>query len=260
MGRENDLIIHHRAPAGAPAGLPFVLIHGWCCDHQAMAPVAAAFPERTHFLVDLPGRGASPPAPDVSIAGRARAVLAALPDQRMIVVGHSMGGQIALAIGGLGDPRIAGTVLLDPARVMPTDKARAGGPLMAQRLRSQPPADVVRTFARAQQRWPVDMAAFDALVETMASAPAGLAIAEWDAILGFDGPAALAALDVPTLAILIERSVNRIEALHDGSPHIMTGQVAAAGHMLQFEAMDQIEAMVRRWLLVAGLDQPACGA
>jgi hypothetical protein len=30
--------------------------------------------------------------------------------------------------------------------------------------------------------------------------------------------------------------------------------------MLQFDAMVQIEDMVRRLLLVAGLDQPACGA
>ncbi|MDO9488993.1 MAG: alpha/beta fold hydrolase, partial [Sphingomonadaceae bacterium] len=79
--------------AGDP---PFVMIHGWTCDHRAMAPVAAAFPEHRATLVDLLGHGRSPKAASYAIEAQAEAVLAVAP-HRAVYIGHSMGAQVAIA-------------------------------------------------------------------------------------------------------------------------------------------------------------------
>lgn len=250
-------VVLHERPGEGQMGLPWVLVHGWCCDHRAMLPVAAAFPERRHILVDLPGHGASPDSGDVSIATHAKAVLEAVPDERFIVVGHSMGALVALAMAGQAPERIAGVVLVEPAHILPTEKARETAEIMQRSLARFEPAEIVRTFARTQLRGPLDApmaAAFDRLVETMAATPADIARRVWDAVLKFDGPAALARLATPTLAITIDTSVNRPAELARANRLITTGQVAAAGHMVQFEAMEQVAAMIRRWLLVAGIE------
>lgn len=237
---------------------PMLHVHGWCSDHRAMLPVARAFPNRAHILVDLPGHGRSPPADDLSIPAHAAAALAVAPDGA-ILVGHSMGAQVALAAAAEAGPgRVAGVVLLDPAHLLPLEKAVEAGRGLAAQLATRPPAEIVATFARAQLVGPPDdPAAFAALVAAMAATPAETARAQWNAILGFAGEggaaAALAALAVPALVIAAAKPVNRLSDLARASRHITTGQVAAAGHMLQFEAMDQVAAMVRRWLLVAGL-------
>jgi pimeloyl-ACP methyl ester carboxylesterase len=254
------LSIRERAATAPEAGLPFVLVHGWCCDHRAMSPVADAFPDRRHFLVDLPGHGGSADRGDAAISAQAAAVLSAVPVARFIAVGHSMGGQIALSMAASAPGRVAGAVLLDPARILPDEKVVAAGLAMQRNLARQPTADIVRAFARAQLRGPVvAAAAFDLLVETMAGTPDDLARREWDAVMAFDGPAALAALAVPTLAIVVDRSANRPADLARASRCITTGQVAAAGHMVQYEAMDQAEAMIRRWLVVAAVDAGGAG-
>jgi pimeloyl-ACP methyl ester carboxylesterase len=237
---------------------PMLHIHGWCCDHRAMLPVARAVPNRAHLLIDLPGHGRSPAADDLSIAAHARALLEAAPEGA-ILVGHSMGGQVALAAAALAPPRrISGAILLDPAHILPIDKALETGHGIAAQLAARPPSEIIAAFARSQLVGPPDdPEAFDALVSAMARTPEQTARAQWDAILAYAGSggaeAALAALAVPTLVIAAARPVNRPADLARASRCITTGQVAAAGHMLQFEAMDQIAPMVRRWLLVSGL-------
>ena len=243
-----DMSLHVHLISGQ-AALPFVHIHGWCCDHRAMLPVAEAFPEATHHLVDLPGHGQSTGPADLSIRTQAAAVLAAVPPA-CLVVGHSMGGQIALEMAATAPQRIAGAILLDPAHIIATDKVRARGEALKRQLAEHDPAEIVRAFARAQLVGPVDEARFGPLVERMASTPADTARRAWDAIMEYDGAEALARLSVPTLVIAIDKPVNRLPDLARASKSITTAQVAASGHMLQFEAMEQISAMIRRWMTV----------
>lgn len=253
-------MLHHVRTPGAGSGLPFLLVHGWCSDHRAMAPVATAFPEREVIAVDLPGHGASPPGAEISIPAHAEALLAVAP-ARAVIIGHSMGGQVALAFAARHPERVAGAVLLDPAHILASERAMETDRALGQKLERFPPAEVVTAFARGMLTGPLDPeaeAAFDALVNAMAATPAELACAEWDAILAWNGEggarAALAALEVPTLVIGCDRPVNRLSDLARASRRVATGQVACAGHMLQFEAMPQVEAMIRHWLRRTGLE------
>ncbi|MFQ3594748.1 MAG: alpha/beta fold hydrolase [Sphingomonadaceae bacterium] len=247
-------------PGRTAGALPFVLVHGWCCNREAMRPVAAAFPERDRLLLDLPGHGASPPAQDLSIPAHAAAVLREAP-ARFLAVGHSMGGQVALAMAASAPERVAGAVLLDPAHLLASDRAIAAGARLGAHLAARPPSDIIAAFARDQLFAPLApeaAARFEQLVASMAATPAQTARRQWECVLAWNADggaaAALAGLQVPVLAITAARSVNRLSDLARASGHVTTGQVAAAGHMVQFEAMPQVEAMVRRWL---ALNDPA---
>lgn len=234
------------AGAGDP---PFMLIHGWTCDHRAMAPVAAAFPDHRSTLVDLLGHGRSPKTGDYSIEAQAAAVLAAAPP-RAVYVGHSMGAQIAIAAAAAAPERVAALVLLDPAFIAPHDKAVAFGEGMRNQLARVDIPSMIEMFGRNQIVSAPDIDAVEELVGVMKSTDPAVTRAAWDAVLGWDGRAAIAKVACPTLLIVIDKPLNRAADVARLNPKVTTGQVAGSGHMIQFEVMDQVEAMMRRFLLL----------
>lgn len=249
-----SLFVCERAPelSPAPGGadpLPLVLIHGWCCDHKAMKPVADAFPERHAISLDLLGHGRSPASSSYTIETQAAAVAQAVPE-RAILVGHSMGAQIAVEAAVQSPEKVAGLVLLDPAPIVPHDSARSYVEEMRRhihRLDCGQLSDMLEVFSRRQVVRAADPTAIDDLVETMTRTPAAVVRACWDAVCDWDGPSSFAKVSCPTLAIVIEKPLNRPVNLARVNPRITTGQVAGAGHMLQFEVMDQVAPMMRRF-------------
>lgn len=235
---------------------PLVLIHGWSCDHTAMTPVAEAFPERRILCVDLPGHGRSPAAENYGIEAQASAVLAAAPAERAVLVGHSMGAQIAVEAAVQAPDKVAGLVLLDPAPIVPHESARSYVEEMRHHILRLDPdqlADMLEVFGRRQILHATDPSAIDALVEVMTRTPAAVVRACWEAVCDWNGEAAFARLACPTLAIVIDKPLNRPINLAKTLPAVMTGQVAGTGHMLQFEVMDQVAAMMRRFFTLKRL-------
>lgn len=249
-----SLFVSERVPATASTVRehnqhPLVLIHGWSCDHTAMTPVAEAFPQRHVLCLDLPGHGRSPAAHDYTIEAQATAVLAAAP-HKAILVGHSMGAQIAVEAAVRAPDRVAGLVLLDPAPIVPHESARSYVEDMRHHILRLDPAqlaDMLEVFGRRQIIRATDPTAIDALVYTMTRTPAAVVRACWDAVCDWRGEAAFSRLTCPTLAIVIDKPLNRPVNLAKTLPKVMTGQVSGAGHMLQFEVMDQVAAMMQRF-------------
>ena len=91
----------HTLESGQTARQKAILIHGWSSSSYAMSPLVQMLSQRFHVVsVDLPGYGASPRFTK-SISIQAYADLMAefaeqISDGAVIVVGHSMGGMIAL--------------------------------------------------------------------------------------------------------------------------------------------------------------------
>jgi pimeloyl-ACP methyl ester carboxylesterase len=79
-------------------------------------------PEFDVVFVDLPGHGRSPPTTTVTIENFAAnvgdAVTAALGNRAVVVVGESLGGLVALAMGGLHIGPIRGIIAADPPLTM----------------------------------------------------------------------------------------------------------------------------------------------
>lgn len=237
------------------ASPPLVLLHGWTCDHRAMLPVADAFAGHPIVLPDLRGHGRSEGADDVSIEAQADAVLEVSPPGA-VLVGHSMGAQVALAAAARAPDQVAAAVLLDPAQIVPHDKAIAYGEGLQARLAASSDhalPDMMEAFARGQLIGPVDPAALAPVLQAMRATKPAVVRAAWSSILAFDGRAALARACCPILLVTIDRPLNRPADVARLNPRVTTGQVCGSGHMLQLEAMEQVAAMMRRFLRLNAL-------
>lgn len=100
-------------------GPTLVLLHGFAADKTLWLPLAAQLTPHFHVVIpDLPGWGESSRQPAASYgvqaqAQRLQAFLTALGLQRVVLVGHSMGGAIAGVYAADHPQRVAGLALLD---------------------------------------------------------------------------------------------------------------------------------------------------
>ena len=101
--------------SGEPA---LVLIHGWSCDSNYWREQIPEFKRKyTIVTVDLAGHGGTDGArSEWSMARFGQDVataLAAVPNQRLILVGHSMGGPVAIEAARLLKSRVIGIIGVD---------------------------------------------------------------------------------------------------------------------------------------------------
>ncbi len=113
-------LLRHPTTSGTAAGPPLLLVHGLGGDRHSWTPVIEPLRERADVLVaELPGFGTAPPlSADVvpTPLALARSLTHALDDQGVPLVhavGVSLGGWVALELGGLG--RAASVTALAPA-------------------------------------------------------------------------------------------------------------------------------------------------
>ncbi|MCY3849592.1 MAG: alpha/beta hydrolase [Acidimicrobiaceae bacterium] len=112
----------------APLEAPISYLHGWGRSRNDFAPVAN---QRPGMLLDLPGFGSSAQPPvGMGSAEYAVEVLAAITEwadsERVLLVGHSFGGRIALQIAASAPQSVRGLII-------------AGTPLFRDESRSRPP-------------------------------------------------------------------------------------------------------------------------
>ncbi|MCB1499794.1 MAG: acetoin dehydrogenase dihydrolipoyllysine-residue acetyltransferase subunit [Bauldia sp.] len=109
---------------GPDDGTPILMIHGfgadlatWMFNQEALAA------DRPVYAIDLPGHGgSSKQVDDGSVEGLARTVKAymdAAGIERAHLVGHSLGGAIAVEIAGTAPDRVAALTLVAPAGLGP---------------------------------------------------------------------------------------------------------------------------------------------
>lgn len=115
----NDQPIYMReeGPANGPVA---ILIHGWSSSSFTWAPLLPSLSRRYRCIaIDLPGFGQSPPPKQApTIAGYADMVAQTIEqfsEQPVLVLGHSMGGQIAATLALRHPMLVDQLVLLNPA-------------------------------------------------------------------------------------------------------------------------------------------------
>ncbi|MDI5967459.1 alpha/beta hydrolase [Streptomyces sp. SL13] len=236
-------------------GVPLLLVHGWCCERSYLAPQFEHFAAgRQVVAVDLRGHGGSgagePEAYGVEVfAGDALAAAAAAGAERPVVVGHSMGALVALACAARPGA-VRGAVLLDPA------------PVVSERGKAVFAAAVADVAADRDGAWrrrfaeglfgPADTVRRDRVPGEMASVPVRIAAPGMRAMAGFEGAAALAAVEAAGVPVLVVTGGRPERALADWR-HAVLARTAGAGHFLQLEVPEQVNAMIERFLVVGGM-------
>ena len=111
-------------------GVPLVLLHGFPLDHRMWVACAEHLPPGIRAIgVDLPGAGHSdldgfPPSIE-HIADAVYRTMIEAGEGNAIVVGHSMGGYVALALAERHPGFVAGLGLVDTKSTADTEEARA---------------------------------------------------------------------------------------------------------------------------------------
>ena len=235
-----DEIAYDAAGSGDP---PLVFVHGWCCDRTYFAPQFRYFAARHAVIaLDLRGHGESRGTGGTTeaFADDVLAVAAARPAP--VVIGHSLGALVALACAARpGAVRAA--VLVDPAPIL-DGRGKAFFVRSLPEVASDHDGSWRARFTARMFR-PTDSVRRDETVAGISAAPLTTAVAGCKAIAEFDARAVLPRVHVPVLAITAgEPEAGLAERIAD----LTLGRTVGAGHFVQLEVPDQVNAMIERFL------------
>jgi len=254
------------------AGRPLVLIPGLASGSWVWQDTIRAFaPDHAVYVLTLPGFDARPPAGPAPFAAARAAVEELIASRRLdqpVLVGHSLGGILALAVAEDKPAAVGGIVSIDGLPVMPgtEDLPPLQRTQFADRTRlqigRQPPA----LFAQQQQTYMrtigvLDMSRADALAQlTARSDPAS--VGAWSAdVLTLDLRPGLKAIQAPVLTIVPYLDLDSSQqgltpaakadyyrALMEGTPKLQVVTVAPARHFAMFDQPQAVTAAIKTFL------------
>lgn len=235
------------------AGEPTVLlVHGIACDRRFLRRQAEHLAARHRTVaVDLRGHGRSdtPPGPydvdahldDLVAVCRVRRL------ERPVVVGHSLGGVLALMLAAREPDLPRAVVLLDAPVVPPPGRDAVMHEHFAA-LRGDYASELVAYFSRFFE--PDDDPGIRAWVlREILRPPAAGVIATWEhAVEDHDTQACAAACRAALLYLDAGTPNARLERLVELCPQTVLGRTVGAGHFHQLLVPDQVNAMLERFL------------
>ena len=172
------------------------------------------------------------------------AIVDALNLERYVLIGHSMGGKVALSVAGHRPAGLEGLVLIAPSPPTP-EPMRADE--RTRLLRSHGSREAAIATNRSISRLPIEPAAFEALLgdNLRCKGAAWRAWLESGSVETFE----LGMIDLPTLLIAGEYDpVIPLELLtREVAPHLTRYRlevIAGAGHLLPLEAVGRVAALI----------------
>lgn len=231
-----------------------LLLHGMACDRTQFGPqLRHLAPAHRVVSLDLRGHGDSDkPHGDYStevLVEDIRQVIAGLGLDRPVIIGHSRGGSLALALAAAHPGLVRALVLLDSGIRPPGDRQRDLAPFYAT-LGGSDHAERVRAFAASALLEPTDGAEVAARVAAaMAATPAHVFRAMAASVMTFDNLAAAQRCPVPGLLILAARPAFLGDGVLDTLPDSwQVARVVGSGHFVQLVVPEQVNAMIDRFL------------
>lgn len=242
---DGERIAYEKRGAG---DLAIVLVHGWSCDRGYFKHQLESFSDRyTTVSVDLAGHGESTVGREIStiplFGEDVAAVVRKLDLKRVVLVGHSMGGDVVVAAARLLKGRVVGLIWVDDYKDLGPPSPDAEIEAFAAQFRADFPgmADkVVRSLFRKD----ADPALVDRVAKDMAAAPpqVGATSIESSFKYAHEIPGALAELKLPVIAINADNGPTDVASLakHGVKSVVMPG----VGHFLMLEDPKRFDALL----------------
>jgi pimeloyl-ACP methyl ester carboxylesterase len=238
-------VAYTRYGVGGPG---YIVIHGWCCEQSLVESVARHLAPRARAVtLDLRGHGASGrPRNALDLHGfveDVRAVAADAGMRRAVLVGHSMGGRVALAVADALPRLVKALVLLDAAvfeepRYVAERWRQLSGPGFKAALRS-------RVAALCSS--PTLPSTAVRVSKVMAATPRRTALESLRVADSIDAPNALRRFAGPVLYVAASSPRESMEVLRRMRPDLLYAQAAGAGHFVHLDAPAQVEGAMDRF-------------
>jgi 3-oxoadipate enol-lactonase len=249
LTRDGATIAYSDEGEGLPA---FVFIHGFACDRTFWQPQVDDL-KRDHrvIAVDLRARGESPPVPPFDTATQAEdvaAVIDAAGAAPAIVVGHSMGGIVALLLNGRRPDLVLGLVLGDSPVTASTGE-RWG--VMASSIRDSSAMEPARAMVEHFFIESSPPAVRERVTATMLGCPPDVAagmLENAEALKG-DMPRLLKLADQkPLMVIWGETPLGDPEFVREATVFARQELIPGAGHFFQLEQPAVTNALLRAFV------------
>lgn len=249
--RRGDVrLVYDVSGSGDPA---LVFLHPWSGNRSFFDPQVEAF-SATHrcIAIDLRGHGESDAPADgysmASLADDATEVCREAAVTGAVVVGHSMGGIVAVHMAARAAPLVRGVVILD-SPILPPAGFGELVPGLIEGMRTPAFREVTRQFQGQFAGFEGEPARRHALLDVLVTGEQHVKVATLEHIFGDDNEAAAAACRVPVLYVgsgLGFADLDRLERALAGPFEATT--VSGAGHFIQLEVPDQVNAAIRAFV------------
>jgi pimeloyl-ACP methyl ester carboxylesterase len=245
-------LYYKRAGSGRPE---LLFLPGWCCDHTAFQPQFDHFaPAHAVTALDLRGVGQSD-RPDggysiPELADDVAALCLEVGIEKPVVVGHSLGGMIAVELEARYPSLPSALVLVDPGPIDPQPATVEFFRGFAEQLEGPNGEAVRRSYVHDMGARDGQLARWIAEHMCVPSQPVAAAIirgvSEWNG----REPFARCAVPVLLLRSELEADTDMLRLL-EIKPDVQIGITTGAGHFHQLEVPEQVNAMIERFLALS---------
>jgi pimeloyl-ACP methyl ester carboxylesterase len=234
---------------GEPAVL---LVHGWCGNAGYWGSQIDALKSRyTVVALDLAGHGASGAnRTDWSIesyAADVAAVARQIPNAQLVLVGHSMGADVALAAVRRIGPRVIGVIAVDALRSVGMPPLTAAeieakvAPFRDDFVGATRSLVTERLFEKGADPLLVQKVAYDMSLRSPAVAVPTLA-----KLLSFDLATVLPSVHVPVYAINSDLAPTEADRIRKSLPDFTLDVLPHTGHFLMLEAPERFNPLLMK--------------
>ena len=242
--------IHIAYEAHGEGATALVFVHGWSCDRTYWkAQLRSLSRDFNVVAVDLAGHGESGLGRDAwtieAFGGDVAAVANKLGLKRIVLVGHSMGGDVIAEAARQLPGRVQGLVWIDTYKQLGTYRTPDERKAMLAPFRADF-VETTRTFVRSMFPPSASPSLVEHVATDMSSAPPAVALGALESAIGFDRkmPLALQALNLPVVAINPEHPSTDTASMQRHGVEVVL--MPGVGHFAQLEDPERFNALLKK--------------